>query len=138
MEHIRPPIHFIKAGGDFHSLNPPEAETFEELRARSEAFYDISLRISWARDITCGIMERFFSNSTDSFEGRIGSNHSELLWVIWSCNISFQGENGHIGRSNVSGKEKAKQLLMDASVCVAGLLLYCNNDEIMGTRSQIH
>ena len=34
VEHIRPPIHFIKVGGDYHSLNPPQAETFEELRAR--------------------------------------------------------------------------------------------------------
>ena len=40
VERIRPPIHFIKVGGDYHSLNPPQAETFEELRARAEAFYD--------------------------------------------------------------------------------------------------
>jgi len=40
VEHIRPPIHFIKVGGDYHSLNPPQAETFEELRARAEAFYE--------------------------------------------------------------------------------------------------
>ena len=32
---IRPPIHFIKIGGDYHSLDPPGAETFEELRVRA-------------------------------------------------------------------------------------------------------
>jgi len=40
VERIRPPIHFIKVGGDYHSLNPPQAETFEELRARAEAFHE--------------------------------------------------------------------------------------------------
>lgn len=40
VEHIRPPIHFIKVGGDYHSLNPPQAETFDELRARAEAFFE--------------------------------------------------------------------------------------------------
>jgi broad specificity phosphatase PhoE len=40
VEHIRPPIHFIKVGGDYHSLDPPHAETFEDLRARAEVFYD--------------------------------------------------------------------------------------------------
>jgi broad specificity phosphatase PhoE len=39
VEYLRPPIHFIKVGGDYHSLNPPQAETFDELRARAEAFY---------------------------------------------------------------------------------------------------
>lgn len=43
VEKIRPPIHFIKVGGDYHSLNPPQAETFEELRARAEAFYEYIL-----------------------------------------------------------------------------------------------
>lgn len=40
IEQIRPPIHFIKVGGDYHSLDPPHAETFEDLRARAEAFHD--------------------------------------------------------------------------------------------------
>lgn len=39
VEHIRPPIHFIKMGGDYHSINPPQAETFEELRVRAESLY---------------------------------------------------------------------------------------------------
>jgi probable phosphoglycerate mutase len=38
VERIRQPIHFIKVGGDYHSLNPPQAETFEDLRGRTEAF----------------------------------------------------------------------------------------------------
>lgn len=37
VEHLRPPVHFIKVGGDYHSLDPPKAETFEDLRARAEA-----------------------------------------------------------------------------------------------------
>lgn len=40
VEHIRPPVHFIKVGGDYHSLDPPHAETFEELRERAQAFHD--------------------------------------------------------------------------------------------------
>ena len=39
VESIRPPIHFIKRGGDYHSLDPPHAETFEELRDRAIALY---------------------------------------------------------------------------------------------------
>jgi broad specificity phosphatase PhoE len=35
VEHIRPPIHFVKVGGDYHSIDPPNAETFEEVRARA-------------------------------------------------------------------------------------------------------
>jgi len=38
LERIRPPIHFIKMGGDYHSIDVPGAETFEELRARAEKF----------------------------------------------------------------------------------------------------
>lgn len=40
VEEIRPPIHFIKRGGDYHSLDPPHAETFEELRDRATALYN--------------------------------------------------------------------------------------------------
>jgi len=35
VEQVRPPIHFIKIGGDYHSIDPPGAETFEELRERA-------------------------------------------------------------------------------------------------------
>jgi probable phosphoglycerate mutase len=37
VETIRPPIHFIKVGGDYHSLDPLRAESFEDLRKRAEA-----------------------------------------------------------------------------------------------------
>ncbi len=40
VERIRPPIHFIRAGSDYHSLDIPQAETFEELRERAEAFFE--------------------------------------------------------------------------------------------------
>jgi broad specificity phosphatase PhoE len=40
VEGIRPPIYFIKMGGDYHSINIPQAETFEELRVRAESFYN--------------------------------------------------------------------------------------------------
>ncbi len=36
VERIRPPIRFIKIGNDYHSIDPPEAETFEELRTRAD------------------------------------------------------------------------------------------------------
>jgi 2,3-bisphosphoglycerate-dependent phosphoglycerate mutase len=39
VERIRPPIHFIKVGDDYHSLDPPQAEAFEDLRERAEAFF---------------------------------------------------------------------------------------------------
>jgi probable phosphoglycerate mutase len=39
VEGIKPPIHFIKRGGDYHSLDPPHAETFEELRDRAISLY---------------------------------------------------------------------------------------------------
>ncbi len=38
VEFLEPPILYIKAGGDFHSLNPPGGESFEELRRRAERF----------------------------------------------------------------------------------------------------
>jgi broad specificity phosphatase PhoE len=39
VESVRPPIRFIKVGGDYHSLDIPQGETFEELRARAETFH---------------------------------------------------------------------------------------------------
>jgi broad specificity phosphatase PhoE len=42
-ERIRPPIHFIKIGNDYHSLDPPKAETFEELRGRADRLRDYIL-----------------------------------------------------------------------------------------------
>jgi broad specificity phosphatase PhoE len=39
VEGIRPPVHFIKVGGDYHSMDIPEGETFEELRTRAERFH---------------------------------------------------------------------------------------------------
>ena len=35
---MEPPIHFLRVGEDEHSLNPPDGETFEMLRNRSELF----------------------------------------------------------------------------------------------------
>ncbi len=43
VERIRPPVRFIKVGGDYHSLDPPEGESFEELRARAEKLRDYVL-----------------------------------------------------------------------------------------------
>ncbi len=40
---LDPPINFMEAGGDYHSLNPPEGETFEMLRKRAESMYHIIL-----------------------------------------------------------------------------------------------
>lgn len=37
-EDLKPPIHYIRVGGDFHSLNPPGGETFPALRKRVKAF----------------------------------------------------------------------------------------------------
>jgi broad specificity phosphatase PhoE len=39
VESITPPIHFIKVGDDYHSLDPPQAETLEDLRKRTEALF---------------------------------------------------------------------------------------------------
>ena len=38
IEEIRPRIKFIKLNDDFHSLNPPEGETFPALRRRANLF----------------------------------------------------------------------------------------------------
>ena len=40
VESITPKIKYIKAGGEFHSLNPPLGESFSELRARTKKFRD--------------------------------------------------------------------------------------------------
>jgi broad specificity phosphatase PhoE len=39
VERIKPSIHFIKVRDDYHSLDPPQAEAFEDLRERAEAFF---------------------------------------------------------------------------------------------------
>jgi len=39
VERIRPPINFIKVGDDYHSLDPPQAETFEDVRGRAAALF---------------------------------------------------------------------------------------------------
>lgn len=36
---IKPKIKYINVNGDSHSLNPPQGETFEELRERAGQFY---------------------------------------------------------------------------------------------------
>lgn len=46
VDKIRPPIHFIKVGGDYHSVDPPGAETFVEVQSR-------------ARDLLRFISQRF-------------------------------------------------------------------------------
>jgi len=37
---MRPKIMYIHEGNDYHSLNPPGGESFEELRQRAERFFD--------------------------------------------------------------------------------------------------
>lgn len=39
VEEIKPPVLYIKLNNDFHSLNPPDGETFPALRRRALAFY---------------------------------------------------------------------------------------------------
>jgi broad specificity phosphatase PhoE len=36
---VRPPLQYLYRGDDYHSLNPPGGETFEELRERAKNFY---------------------------------------------------------------------------------------------------
>lgn len=36
---IKPKVVYISVGGDTHSVNPPDGETFEALRERAEHFY---------------------------------------------------------------------------------------------------
>ena len=38
VEEIDPPVLYIKLNNDFHSLNPPDGETFFSLRKRAKAF----------------------------------------------------------------------------------------------------
>lgn len=40
---MRPKIMYIHEGGDYHSINPPGGESFEELRQRAESFFDFVL-----------------------------------------------------------------------------------------------
>ncbi|MBI0583771.1 MAG: histidine phosphatase family protein [Methanomassiliicoccus sp.] len=39
VESVRPPIHFIKVGSDYHSVDIPEGETFPALRNRAVRFH---------------------------------------------------------------------------------------------------
>lgn len=41
---MRPKIMYIYEGDDYHSLNPPGGESFEELRERAERFFDFILQ----------------------------------------------------------------------------------------------
>ncbi|MDW5562450.1 MAG: histidine phosphatase family protein [Methanomassiliicoccus sp.] len=43
VESVRPPIHFIKVGNDYHSVDIPGGEKFEDLRARAERFHQYML-----------------------------------------------------------------------------------------------
>jgi broad specificity phosphatase PhoE len=36
---LKPLISYIRVGGDYHSLNPPNGETFTTLRGRAKQFY---------------------------------------------------------------------------------------------------
>jgi len=38
VEEIKPPVLYIKLNNDFHSLNPPDGETFPALRRRAKEF----------------------------------------------------------------------------------------------------
>lgn len=38
VEEIKPQILYLKLNSDFHSLNPPEGETFPALRRRAKSF----------------------------------------------------------------------------------------------------
>lgn len=40
---MRPKIMYIYEGDDYHSLNPPGGESFEEVRERAERFFDFIL-----------------------------------------------------------------------------------------------
>jgi broad specificity phosphatase PhoE len=40
VETVRPPIHFIKVGGDYHSMDIPEGESLEEVRQRAQRLMD--------------------------------------------------------------------------------------------------
>lgn len=37
---LRPPLQYLYKGDDYHSLDPPGGETFNELRERAETFYE--------------------------------------------------------------------------------------------------
>jgi len=39
VERFRPPIHFIRVGGEYHSVDPPGAEPFPEVQARARELW---------------------------------------------------------------------------------------------------
>jgi broad specificity phosphatase PhoE len=41
---FQPPVLYIEVGGDVHSVNPPGAEPFEDLRERAKKFYRYVIR----------------------------------------------------------------------------------------------
>jgi|GEM_PF-448271 len=46
VEHVRPEIKYLKIGGDFHSLNPPQGERFPALYRRARRFFKFLMRLA--------------------------------------------------------------------------------------------
>jgi 2,3-bisphosphoglycerate-dependent phosphoglycerate mutase len=44
VEELKPPVLYLKLNSDFHSLNPPEGESFPALRKRAKAFAEFIFR----------------------------------------------------------------------------------------------
>lgn len=48
---FQPPVLYIEVGGDVHSVNPPGAEPFEDLRERAKKFHRYVTKNYWGSNI---------------------------------------------------------------------------------------
>jgi broad specificity phosphatase PhoE len=51
IKNVVPKVEFIKVGDDYHSLNPPKGETFEQLRGRADEFKALILREYFGKQV---------------------------------------------------------------------------------------
>ncbi len=96
VKELKPEIQYVWVGGDKHSLNPPQGESFESVRARAEQFWEFLMREYANRSllvVSHGVFLQQF--------------HGLLLGKNWTDSLGITVPNLELGSFHLQGRRLA-------------------------------
>jgi len=102
VKHIQPKIEYIYAGDDYHSLNPPGGESFEELRKRALEFLGYLLENYRYRNVLVVSHGTFLQQFHGVLRGQDWLKSLQASVRNLDCNTFHLGEEGLLKEQSIA------------------------------------
>jgi 2,3-bisphosphoglycerate-dependent phosphoglycerate mutase len=101
VKHIEPKIEYIYAGDDYHSLNPPGGESFDELRRRALAFYGYLLENYRSKNVLVVSHGTFLQQFHGVLRGKDWLESLQASVRNLDCNTFYLGDEGLLNEQSI-------------------------------------